>query len=128
MRLLLDSHILLAITRGDRVATPAIDLLLRSPADQFVVSVASFWEIAIKHRLAKLKLDLPLEDFAAYFESLDYELLPVDSRHALANLQPLPPTRDPFDRMLLAQCQVEGLNLVTADRSLVRHPLAWRAP
>jgi len=50
--------------------------------------------------------------------------VPVDERHALAAVDPEPATRDPFDRMLLAQCQIEGLRLVTIDRSLVSHSLA----
>jgi PIN domain nuclease of toxin-antitoxin system len=52
--------------------------------------------------------------------------LNVDHRHAVEALEELPPTRDPFDRLLLAQCQVEGMRLVTLDRALARHPLAWR--
>ena len=41
-------------------------------------------------------------------------------------LDPEPPTRDPFDRLLLAQCAVDNLRLVTVDRALAGHPLAWR--
>jgi PIN domain nuclease of toxin-antitoxin system len=44
--------------------------------------------------------------------------------HALASVEPEPATRDPFDRMLVAQCQIEGLRLLTIDRALVSHPLA----
>ncbi|HXC56802.1 MAG TPA: type II toxin-antitoxin system VapC family toxin [Rhizomicrobium sp.] len=125
MRLLLDSHILLAMTRA---SVGSFAPLLSSPDNEKFVSAASFWEIAIKHRLAKLDLALVLEDFPAYFESLDYTLLPITPPHAIEALLTQPPTRDPFDRMLLAQCQVEGLRLVTTDRALVDHPLAWRAP
>ena len=48
----------------------------------------------------------------------------IDERHALTSVEPEPMTRDLFDRMLLAQCQVEGLRFVTIDRALVAHPLA----
>ena len=44
----------------------------------------------------------------------------------LADAEPEPQTRDPFDRLLLGQCQVENLRLVTLDRALAAHPLAWR--
>jgi PIN domain nuclease of toxin-antitoxin system len=50
--------------------------------------------------------------------------VPIGERHVLAELQDQPETRDPFDRLLLAQCQIEGLRLVTLDRALVAHALA----
>ena len=53
-------------------------------------------------------------------------ILRIDVPHVTALVLPEPPTRDPFDRLLLAQCQTEGLQLVTIDRALVEHPLAFR--
>ena len=53
-------------------------------------------------------------------------MLPIAIEHVLTVAQPEPPTRDPFDRLLLAQAQVENLQLVTIDRALVDHPLAFR--
>jgi PIN domain nuclease of toxin-antitoxin system len=128
MRLLFDSHVLLAVVRNDVAAKlgGAIELLLASQSNDKIVSVASLWEIAIKHRLSKLHFALPIEDFPQYFGSLGFDLLAVDHRHAVERLKDEPGTRDPFDRMLLAQCQVEDLRLVTIDRTLVSHPLAWR--
>ncbi len=128
MRFLLDSNVLLAVVRHDVAAKlgSAIDLLLQSPADERVISAASLWEIAIKHRLSKLHFALPIEDFPTYFDSIGFHFLVVDHRHAIERLLDEPNTRDPFDRMLLAQCQVEGLRLVTTDRVLKEHPLAWR--
>jgi PIN domain nuclease of toxin-antitoxin system len=57
---------------------------------------------------------------------LEVPLVTIEAAHVLAELQPEPDTRDPFDRLLLAQCQMEGLRLVTTDRKLAVHPLAWR--
>jgi PIN domain nuclease of toxin-antitoxin system len=127
MRLLLDSHILLAITRRQAASLGrAIELLLDNPGHEKVVSAASLWEVAIKHRLAKLHLDMPLEQLPNYCDSLGYDLLDVSHLHAIEELHEVPPTRDPFDRLLLAQCQVEGMRLVTLDRGLATHSLAWR--
>jgi PIN domain nuclease of toxin-antitoxin system len=127
MRLLLDSHILLAIQRRDTIiCTSSIDQLVRSAENEKTVSVASLWEMAIKHRLGKLALDVPIAELPNAFLSLRFSLLNVDHHHAVEELDVLPPTRDPFDRLLLAQCQVEGMRLVTLDRALARHPLAWR--
>lgn len=127
MKLLIDSHILLAVPRREVAQYgAAVDSLLNSPANDKIVSVASLWEIAIKHRLGKLKVALPIESFASYFQASGFELLAIDHRHATEDLIDPPQTRDPFDRMLLAQCQCEGMRLVTTDRALAGHPLAWR--
>lgn len=127
MRLLLDSHILFAIQRRDKIiCNTSIDQLVRSVENEKTVSVASLWEMAIKHRLGKLALDVPITELPNAFLSLRFSLLNVDHQHAVEELEQLPPTRDPFDRLLLAQCQVEGMRLVTLDRALARHPLAWR--
>ena len=126
MRLLLDSHVLLAVVRHEVTAKlgSAIDLLLKSPNEK-VVSAASLWEIAIKYRLSKLELVLPPNRLPGYFQSLGYRLLAVDPQHAVEDLLDQPGTKDPFDRLLLAQCQVEGMRLVTTDRALRHHSLAW---
>jgi PIN domain nuclease of toxin-antitoxin system len=127
MRLLLDSHILLAIQKRDvsRYGA-AIDLLLRASGNDKFVSAASLWELSIKHRLKKLDLIVSPDKLPGYFQALGYDLLDVKTRHAVENLVVSPNTRDPFDNLLLAQCQCEGLQLVTVDRILVNHPLAWR--
>lgn len=127
MRLLLDSHILLAVQRRDRIiANAAIDRVVRAEENDRIVSAASLWELALKYRLGKLSLDVAIEELSDLFLSLEFQLLSVDHRHAVEALQDIPATRDPFDRLLLAQCQVEGMRLVTLDGALAAHPLAWR--
>jgi PIN domain nuclease of toxin-antitoxin system len=80
-----------------------------------VVSAASAWEIAIKQALGKL--DAP-DDFARACESSGFELLNVDFAHASA-AGALPAIHnDPFDRMLVAQAELEALTLMTRDRRL----------
>jgi len=125
MRLLLDTHILLALIekRTDTFA-PGVQRLLAEPAGEFHVSVASLWEIAIKSRLGKLQLKPSLKTLPDLILGLGIELVPINEHHALAAVEPEPLTRDPFDRMLLAQCQLEDLRLVTIDRALVAHPMA----
>ncbi len=56
--------------------------------------------------------------------SAGLELIPINEHHVLAAVHPEPVTRDPFDRLLLAQCSVEELRLVTIDRALISHELA----
>ena len=57
-------------------------------------------------------------------DALGIQIVAIKEHHALAAAEPEPMTRDPFDRMLLAQFQVEGLRLVTIDRALASHPIA----
>lgn len=127
MRLLLDTHILLSIV-NERTADLPVTLrgVLSDPDSQFFVSVASLWEIAIKWRLGKLKLSGNLELLPEIVTSGGLELVPINERHVVATFSPEPMTRDPFDRLLLAQCSVEELRLVTVDRALVSHSLAFR--
>ncbi|MDO9426004.1 MAG: type II toxin-antitoxin system VapC family toxin [Methylobacterium sp.] len=129
MRLILDSHILVAISLGrlHQVSFPIAECLKRPEIFAFA-SVASLWEIAIKTRLGKLDPGLPLASLPLFYEALGMTLLPISSAHALACVEPVPPTRDPFDRMLLAQCQVEACRLATLDHALRDHPLAARFP
>jgi PIN domain nuclease of toxin-antitoxin system len=94
--------------------------LLQDADNEHCLSAASLWEIAIKSRLGNLG-DLP-----ELLDGLGVKIIAIDRRHALASVNPEPKTRDPFDRMLLAQCQVEGLRLLTIDRALASHPLAVR--
>jgi PIN domain nuclease of toxin-antitoxin system len=125
--ILLDTNVLVALSRGEEAKLGrAIGDLVLSRRDQGFVSVASIWEVAIKTRIGKLDLARSLETVPAYCDSIGAGLLNIDHRHVLAELDPEPPTRDPFDRLLLAQCQIEGMRLVTVDRVLAAHPLAWR--
>ena len=88
------------------------------------MSVAILWEIAIKCRLGKLALTPDLETLPDLIGRIGIELLPINKHHVLAAVEPEPGTRDPFDRLLLAQCQVENCRLVTVDRLAVGHPMA----
>jgi PIN domain nuclease of toxin-antitoxin system len=125
MRLLLDTHILLALIGPRGASLPApVAALLSDRDNEFHLSAASLWEIAIKCRLGKLKLTRDLADLPELLDGLGVRIVAIDERHALACAEPEPMTRDPFDRMLLGQCQVEGLRLVTIDPALVAHPLA----
>jgi PIN domain nuclease of toxin-antitoxin system len=127
MGVLLDTHIAIAFLRNTfRTQFPHVHWLLGRSAANGYVSVASLWEIAIKHRLGKLDIDMPLERMPDSLTASALTILPIEIRHVLTAAAPEPPTRDPFDRLLLAQCQVEGLHLVTIDRALVDHPLAFR--
>ncbi|OLP57222.1 twitching motility protein PilT [Rhizobium rhizosphaerae] len=132
MRLLLDTHILISILMGSTSRLPANIRAILDPLtsgrlgdeDEIFVSVATLWEMAIKVRLGKLGLGVSIDILPDVIARLGLTILPVEASHALFHVQPEPPTRDPFDRLLLAQCAIEGLRLVTTDHAMADHPLS----
>lgn len=127
MKLLLDTHVLIGvIEKRAAVFDRGIKDALEAPESEFYVSVASLWEIAIKWRLGKLRLHFAPVDLPEVLEAMGIDLLPIGANHVLASIDPEPATRDPFDRLLLAKCKVEGLRLLTSDRALIRHPFALK--
>ena len=120
MAVLLDTRVVLQMLALEKAAEgPWSDELLH-------VSVASLWEIAIKVQQAKLETPVGVARLEERMDDVGWTVIPVQASHATAEVDPWPATQDPFDRLLLAVCQVEGLRLVTRDRKLVSHPLAWR--
>ncbi|NKM72455.1 type II toxin-antitoxin system VapC family toxin [Rhizobium laguerreae] len=127
MRVLLDTHIVIAIVQRKLVDRfPDVQRVLLDAATEGFVSVASLWEIAIKTRLGKLQPGLALDVIPTYLQGTGLTILSIDIAHVVTAADSEPETRDPFDRLLLAQCKVEGLQLATVDRLLVDHPLALR--
>lgn len=126
-QLLLDTNIVLPIIGESttRLSSAMADVIESRDAALYV-SVASLWEIAIKVRIGKLALGTPPPTLPSLLNDLGMALLRIEERHVLTSVGPEPDIQDPFDRLLLAQCQVEGLRLVTRDSKLASHPLAWR--
>lgn len=125
MTLLLDTHVFIWLaTEPDRL-TPRARALCQDVAHDLVLSLASIWEMQIKHQLGKLTFATSLADMIALQQAVNgITLLPIELAHVLA-LQALPPLhKDPFDRMLLAQTMVEGLTLLTADGTLPAYPVS----
>jgi PIN domain nuclease of toxin-antitoxin system len=82
------------------------------------VSVVTLWEIAIKASLGKIRMP---GDLLQIIRQSDVELLPVMPAHAMHTASLSLHHRDPFDRMLIAQAQVEGLSILTADRQFAAY-------
>jgi PIN domain nuclease of toxin-antitoxin system len=115
--MLLDSHALLWFVAGDERRIGKA-LRARIEAEATTVSAASLWEIAIEAGLGKLEAP---DDLPTRIQQLGFELLPVTAEHAW-QVRALPPHhRDPFDRLLIAQAQMERLPVVTADPAFVAY-------
>ncbi len=124
MRLLLDTHCWLwMLTAPERFGATAL-AVVEDGSNQLLFSAASAWEIAIKHALGKLALPEPPERYVPErMHDSGVTGLPVVHRHAL-RVAALPPHhRDPFDRMLVAQAQVEDVALLTADPVFGRYDI-----
>ena len=121
MRLLLDTQVALWwLTGSTRLSRSSRTLIAGSPC---VVSVASVWEVAIKHRLGTLPI--PPRRFRDEMRSAGAVILAVSDEHALATDQP-DNHPDPFDRLLLAVARAEHLVLLTAYAALIA--LALKEP
>jgi PIN domain nuclease of toxin-antitoxin system len=112
VRLLLDTHALLWWLGNDPELSRAAIAAIEAPDSEVAVSAASAWEIAIKRALGKLTAP---DDLEAQLDHHDFGCLPITVAHALLAGSLPRHHDDPFDRMLVAQAQVEGLVLVTRD-------------
>jgi len=118
VRLLVDTHALLwSIGDPERLSDVA-RAALWDPANEVRVSVASVWEIGIKRALGMLTAP---DDLRPHLEAANFIPLLISLEHAkVAGSLPLH-HRDPFDRMLIAQAQIESLTLVTRDERFARY-------
>jgi PIN domain nuclease of toxin-antitoxin system len=124
MRFLLDTHAFLQFLVGSPDLSAVARRLIEDPRNERFLSIASIWEIAIKLRLGKLELTQAFEDVFPYqIEMNAITILPIAVPH-IAIVATLPLYhRDPFDRMLVAQCVVEGIPLISSDATLDRYPI-----
>jgi PIN domain nuclease of toxin-antitoxin system len=118
VRILLDTQVWLWMRAAPERLSRKSRTLVLSPDNELLLSAASAWEIAIKHGLGKLLLpEAPGDYVPRLMASTGITPLSIQHRHAL-HVATLPPRhRDPFDRILVAQSQLEGLPIMTADRS-----------
>ncbi len=125
MRLLLDSHTLLWwLSDVPRLGRATYDAIA-SPYNDVFVSAVSIWELAVKRE--KGTLPAP-NDLITLVEKKGFTPLPLSLFHAeQAAMLPMH-HRDPFDRMLIAQAQAEGLTLITRDAHIRRYGIRTMAP
>lgn len=124
MRLLLDTNIALwAVTEDARLSAKA-RALVADTANEVFVSVASLWEIAIKHALrprGRNAMAVSATEALQYFAAAGYALLDITPAQVVA-VEALPPHHaDPFDRILVAQALTIPLRLLTHDAKVARY-------
>jgi len=128
MNLLLDTHAFIWWATEPEKLSPQARAHCEDDNNNLLLSVDSVWEMQIKLQLGKLKLDDPLRAFIEYQQQADdLRILPIDIEHVFA-LDNLPlHHKDPFDRIIVAQANVEELFVVSKDEIFSAYPvkLIW---
>jgi len=119
MNLLLDTHSFIWWATEPEKLSPQAHAACEDDNNNLLLSVASVWEMQIKLQLGKMRLDDSLRAFIKYQQQADeLRILPITIEHVFA-LDNLPfHHKDPFDRMLIAQANAEGLVLISKDEIL----------
>jgi len=122
LRVLLDTNVLLFFAFGSLRLSPRVRVLIEDQEDDLLLSAVTPWELAIKSSRGKLLLPAELDEFySSTVAEMRARELPITARHALG-VQALPPIhRDPFDRLLVAQAQLENIAVATNDPAFRRY-------
>lgn len=122
MKLLIDTHLLIWAAAGVELVPPEARALMADPEAELYFSVASLWEIAIKRSLGRADFQIDARVLRRGLIDNGYREMAILSAHVVA-VDTLPPIhKDPFDRLLIVQAQVEGITLLTNDVLLARYP------
>src|SRR5579863_5512581 len=122
MKLLLDTHLLLWAAGHPERLSAAARALLDDPHSELLFSSASLWEISIKRGLGRDDFRVDPRLLRRGLLDNGYGELPITSEHAVSTDHLPELHKDPFDRILIAQANVEGITLLTDDRRVAAYP------
>jgi PIN domain nuclease of toxin-antitoxin system len=118
---LIDTHVLLWWVFDDPKLCEISRQILKDPAHKIYVSSASAWEISTKYRIGKMpEAKQLLSNYEILLDKLGFNQLSVTTTHALRAGQLQIEHRDPFDRMLMAQAELESIPIITYDKAFHR--------
>src|SRR3989338_3181146 len=120
-RYLLDTHIFIwSMEKNKRLPDNLINLI-ENPRNDIFLSVVTVWEMIIKKARKKLRFSKNIE---SEIKTVGFQLLSIELKHIMA-IEALPNYhQDPFDRLILAQSQVENLPLITSDKKMWKYDVA----
>ncbi len=118
MNILLDTHIALWALCGDDHLPQRAESIIRDETNRIFFSVASMWEVAIKHAIKPERIPLSGTEFLHWCSQAGYERLSIHERHVLALELLECHHSDPFDRILISQAHAEGMLFLTHDGTL----------
>ena len=114
-----DTHALLWFLSDDRARSPTAREVMCSSDSELLFSIASCWEMAIKHAIGKLTLGRPFQEFLwPQLRHNRIEILPIHEAHLNRVAELAQHHRDPFDRLLAAQAATEGIAIISGDSAL----------
>lgn len=122
MKILLDTHILLWAAGEPKRLPGAALAVLENPEIELLFSPASLWEVAIKQGLAREDFQVDPRLLRRGLLDNGYVELPITGEHTVAVVDLPPIHKDPFDRMLIAQATISGIELMTSDEMVGRYP------
>lgn len=119
---ILDTHTLIWFLNGDKQLSKAARVAIEKESNDKYVSVASLWEMAIKISLKKLEF-AAFSDLASMIAENGFEILPITFEHTLKVAELDFIHGDPFDRILVAQCIVDHLTIISKDGNIEKYPI-----
>ena len=119
---LLDTHAMLWYLRDSPELSASAQALIDN-AEYVAVSIASFWEIAIKQCIGKMQFCMTIPELESLCLDRDIQVLPIQSV-VLEQIKSLPKIHgDPFDRIIIAQAQIGKMTIITRDRMIPQYPV-----
>ena len=119
---LLDTHAMLWYLRDSPELSASAHALIDN-AEYVAVSIASFWEIAIKQCIGKMQFGMTIPELESLCLDRDIQVLPIQSV-VLEQIKSLPKIHgDPFDRLIIAQAQIGKMTIITRDRIIPQYPV-----
>lgn len=115
MKYLIDTHVLIWFMEGSQSFSPIAKTIMLNKNNQIFISIASLWEISIKHSTGKLPLNRNYEEISDVLYDNLIEILSIDFAHTTENSRLPFHHRDPFDRIIVAQAIVENMDFISAD-------------
>ena len=128
MNFLIDTHAVIWFITDNAKLPLKIKQIIEDKKNSCYVSLATYWEIAIKHSLGRLILNSDLEAIFKIIEETGIELLPITTKHILENANLEFYHQDPFDRIIIAQAMIENLTVISKDNQFDKYKiqLIWK--
>lgn len=124
MKVLLDTHAFLWFITDDPKLSTTGKTTIADPKNDILISPASYWEVAIKVSIGKYPLNVSFESFITQgIDDNEFEILPIEPKHAAAITNLPLHHRDPFDRLIIAQAMVEQIQIVSGDEQFDAYPI-----
>ena len=128
MKYLLDTHAFLWFVSEDNRLSSKAQSIIKNSQNEVYFSAVSAWEISIKIRLGRLTIEEDLEPFIIkQLAENNFQTLSITIFHSIHTSKLPEIHKDPFDRMIIAQSQVEDMHLISRDKNIKKYkiPVVW---